>query len=147
MFGSGFKTAYRAEVPRLPSGFRIFVYEMAVLNKARADRLTQRWRGITLPEMATGCAFQEKKGASMQIVFVLGAAFLVFLIFFLAFSIKRRENDEPVRIHNCHNCNCAKKEGGHLERFRAQAEAAADSGRHVHHRQIGDVREKNADPS
>jgi len=91
--------------------------------------------------------FQEKKGANMQMVLMLGAAFLVFLIFFLAFSIKRRENDEPVRIHNCHNCNCNKKEGGHLERFRAQADAAADPGRHLHHRQIGDVREKNADPS
>ena len=56
----------------------------------------------------------------MEIVFALGAAFFVFLFFFLVFAIKRREPDEPVRIHNCQNCGCGKKETGHLERFRRQ---------------------------
>ncbi|MGD8367615.1 MAG: hypothetical protein PVG78_08235 [Desulfobacterales bacterium] len=57
----------------------------------------------------------------MEIVFGLGASLFVFLLFFLVFAIRRRESDEPVRIHNCQNCNCSSKETGHLERFRMQA--------------------------
>jgi hypothetical protein len=83
----------------------------------------------------------------MEILLVIGAAFLVFLLFFLVFSIKKRENDEPVRIHNCHNCTCGKKEGDHLERFRAQADAAEDADGRVRQRQMDDAPEKPTDPS
>ena len=56
----------------------------------------------------------------MEVFFVFGAAVIVFLLFFLVFAIKNREKDEPVRIHNCQNCGCGKKETAHLERFRQQ---------------------------
>ena len=56
----------------------------------------------------------------MEILLAMGAAFIVFLLFFLVFTIKRREGGEPVRIHTCQNCGCG-KESEHLDRFRRQA--------------------------
>ena len=50
------------------------------------------------------------------------------MLFFLVFAFKRRESDEPARIHNCQNCNCEKKESGHLERFRRQARGDGGTG-------------------
>ncbi len=57
----------------------------------------------------------------MEIVLVMGSAFLVFLLFFLVFLIKNRKSDEPVRIHNCQNCGCGQKANDQLDRFRKQA--------------------------
>ena len=58
----------------------------------------------------------------MEFFLVAGAALFVFLLFFLVFMIRRRESGEPVRIHNCQNCGCGKKETAPLERFRQRAE-------------------------
>jgi hypothetical protein len=57
----------------------------------------------------------------MEILLVISAAFLVFLLFFLVFSIKNRKSEEPVRIHNCQNCGCGERGSDHLDRFRKQA--------------------------
>ena len=56
----------------------------------------------------------------METLLAMGAAFLVFLLFFLVFSIKNRKSEEPVRIHNCQNCGCGEKANDHLDRFRKQ---------------------------
>jgi hypothetical protein len=78
----------------------------------------------------------------MEILFVFGAAVFVFLLFFLVFAIRQREKGEPVRIHNCQNCGCEKKETGHLERFRQQA---VDDGQTTANAKVFLCRSKNAD--
>ena len=67
----------------------------------------------------------------MEILLVVGAAFLVFLLFFLVFSIKSRKSEEPVRIHNCQNCGCGEKANDHVDRFRKRAGKPEGCRRHA----------------
>lgn len=56
----------------------------------------------------------------MEILLMMGAAFFVFLLFFLVLAMKNRKSEGPVSIHTCQNCGCGERDNDHLARFRRQ---------------------------